>query len=108
MTEPTWWPDVLDATRRRREYTAQLLAHATPTADGDRLLLEFPNAGLVADWRESRAGDALDGALEQLQRGMTVEVAEIHNHFTGTVHQNQRETHTANNGVWVKNSNRNH
>lgn len=34
--------------------------------------------------------------------------AEIHNHYTGTVHQDQRTTHTANNGVWVKNSNRNH
>lgn len=103
MPEPTWWPDALAATRRRRDYTAQLLAHATPTVDGDRLLLEFPNAGLVADWRESRAGEALDGALEQLQRGMTVEVVEIHNHYNGTVYQSA--THSSTRGVWARTNN---
>ncbi|MFD5910251.1 hypothetical protein ACFWHL_16190 [Streptomyces massasporeus] len=66
---------MLAATRRRREYTAQPLAHATPTVDGGRLRLEFPDAGLVADWHDSQAGDALDGALAHLGRILQVEVA---------------------------------
>lgn len=31
--------------------------------------------------------------------------AEIHNHYSGTVVQDQRETHTSNRGAWVKNIN---
>ncbi|MDX2528035.1 hypothetical protein [Streptomyces europaeiscabiei] len=34
--------------------------------------------------------------------------AETHNHYTGTVIQNQRETRTENKGVWVKTNNRSH
>lgn len=33
---------------------------------------------------------------------------EIHNHYTGDVYQDQRETHTENKGVWVKTNNRSH
>ena len=77
MTEPTWWPEVLAATARRREYTAELLAHATPTVEHGRLRLEFPDAALVADWHDSRAGDALDGALAHLGRAMPIEAVSL-------------------------------
>ncbi|MFF9118291.1 hypothetical protein ACF09Y_22275 [Streptomyces massasporeus] len=74
---PAWWPEALAATRRRREYTAQLLTHATPSVDHGRLLLEFPAPDLVADWHDSRAGDALDGALEHLGRAMPNEAVSL-------------------------------
>ncbi|MEV4784024.1 hypothetical protein AB0K53_00970 [Streptomyces tuirus] len=77
MTAPAWWPKVLAAVRRRRISVAELLAHATPTVDRGRLRLEFPHAELVADWHDSGAGAALDGAPAHLKRAMPVEAVSL-------------------------------
>lgn len=77
MTEPVWWPEVLAAVGRRRQYAAELLAHAAPTVDRGRLRLEFPSSGLVADWHDSRAEAALDGALAHLGWAMPIDVVNL-------------------------------
>lgn len=76
MTEPIWWREVLAATARRRQYTAELLAHATPTVERGRLRLEFPNADLVAAWHDSHAEAALEGALAHYGWSMPIEAVQ--------------------------------
>lgn len=43
------------------------------------------------------------GALLRRAKGVLPE--EHHHHYSGPVHQDQRQTHTKNSGVWVKNTN---
>lgn len=43
------------------------------------------------------------GALLRRAKGVLPEVH--HHHYSGPVHQDQRQTHTKNSGVWVKNTN---
>jgi hypothetical protein len=40
-----------------------------------------------------------------LRRAGQVVPPEIHNHYSGTVHQDQRHTHTSTRGVWVNTNN---
>jgi hypothetical protein len=55
------------------------------------------------------APTALVLALGRLaKRAKQAAPAETHNHYTGTVIQDQRETRTENKGVWVKTNNRSH
>jgi hypothetical protein len=74
MTEPTWWPRVLDATSTRRQAAGMLLAHATPTVVGGTLQLSFTRADIAAAWRDSGAQAALEGAMGHLGWEMPVEV----------------------------------
>lgn len=66
MTEPSWWPQVLAATSKRRIAAGMLLAHATPTVHDGTLRLEFDRADVAAAWEESGAQAALEGALTHL------------------------------------------
>jgi hypothetical protein len=75
MTEPVWWPQVLDATSTRRQAAGMLLAHATPTVVDGTLRLHFARADIAAAWEESGAQAALEGAMEAGGVAMPVEVA---------------------------------
>lgn len=75
MTEPFWWPQVLDATSTRRQAAGMLLAHATPTVEGGTLRLHFARADIAAAWRDSGAQAALEGAMKHCGVATAVEVA---------------------------------
>jgi hypothetical protein len=74
MTEPTWWPQVLDATSTRRQAAGLLLAHATPTVEGGTLRLHFGRADIAAAWRDSGAQAALEGAMKHCGQARLIEV----------------------------------
>ncbi|OUD04668.1 hypothetical protein [Streptomyces swartbergensis] len=76
MTQPVWWPEVVKAADRRRHVTGLLLAHATPTVERGTLRLTFADPALAVAWHDSRAEDALEGALAHLGWAMPIEVAD--------------------------------
>ncbi|MDX3027496.1 hypothetical protein [Streptomyces scabiei] len=77
MTEPSWWPQVLAATSKRRIAAGMLLAHATPAVHDGALRLEFDRADVAAAWEESGAQAALEGALSHLGHHLTVGVRTV-------------------------------
>jgi hypothetical protein len=74
MTEPVWWPQVLDATSTRRQAAGMLLAHATPTVHDGTLWLEFARADIAAAWEESGAQAALAAAMKHCGVALAVEL----------------------------------
>jgi hypothetical protein len=76
MTEPIWWPEAVAAAGRRRIYTRELLADATPTVAGGTLRLSFDRADVAVAWEESGSQAALEGALAHLGWAMPIEAVE--------------------------------
>lgn len=50
------------------------------------------------------AATAIGGLISKAKRAAKPE-PEVHHHYTGPVHQDQRNVQNKNNGVWVKNTN---
>lgn len=73
-TTPAWWPQVVADAGHRRHWTSRLLDHATPYLDGDTLRLVFTRPDIEEAWRDSRAQEALDAALQQHGIDVQVEV----------------------------------
>lgn len=77
---PSWWPQVARTVACMRQYTGQLLDHATPRHDDGRLRLAFDTADRADLWERSGSGRVLDAALRH--HGIDVHVETEHRHAT--------------------------
>lgn len=77
MPAPAWWPQVVSAAGHRRHWTGRLLDHATPYLDGSVLRLVLTRPDIEQAWRDSRAQEALDAALQQYRIQTSVALATV-------------------------------